>query len=182
MLLSLSDAPTESAPELPPPVAAAAEMARPPASAVIELSSLAVMLAVPVVVTVLPAMCASTVLVTLLSDSAPAPESAALVPWPPAPVTEPPRVNAWMSALDAALTPTLPPADIVVPSIVAFSVLVISLSLIATPTEPPWPPLVSPEPRFEIVTPTPPAMASVLDVSVALRVTPCVVSMPLPLT
>src|SRR5260221_356903 len=182
MLLSLSEAPTDSAPELPPPVAAATEIAKPPASAVIELSSVAEMLAVPVVVTVLPAICASTVLVTLLSDSAPAPESAALVPCPPAPVTEPPSVNAWISAVDVALTLTGPPAEIAALSSVAFSELVISLSLIATPTEPPWPPLVSPEPRFEMVTPTPPAMARVLEPSIAVRATPPVRSPPLPLT
>src|SRR5258706_3909090 len=182
MLLSLSEAPTDRAPELPPPGAPPAESAGAPASAVIELLSVAEMLAVPVVVTVLPAICASTVLVTLLSDSAPAPESAALVPCPPAPVTEPPSVNAWISAVDVALTLTGPPAEIAALSSVAFSELVISLSLIATPTEPPWPPLVSPEPRFEMVTPTPPAMARGLEPSIAVRGTPPVVSTPLPLT
>src|SRR5260221_1220611 len=79
MLLSLSEAPTDSAPELPPPVAAATEIARPPASAAIGLLWGAERLGGAGGVTRLPGRCASTRFVTLVSGPAPRRRSAGLV-------------------------------------------------------------------------------------------------------
>src|SRR5437870_662071 len=108
--LVASAAPTDAALPLPVLAPAAIATAIPPASAVIVEVSVALKDTAPfaVVVTRDLLIDASRLLWIELSDSAPAPESARPLFWPPVPVSAPPRLNAVMSAVDFASSVTAP--------------------------------------------------------------------------